>query len=183
MTGVSADYKAMRKAARMPERTVPICFRGDLLADFEALDRELEVAKTANVDSLDSGTGDLLERMDAIQAEMRENTYLVRLRAMDFRFYNALVAKHPPRRDDDGALLADDSGLKVNTETFWEPLLRASIIDPELPANADWEEFVEGITDYQYNELAVAALALNRSGVDVPFSHAASKMKRATGGE
>lgn len=180
---MSADYKAMRKAARLPERTVPICFRGDLIADFEALERQLEEAQKASADSLDTGTGELLERMDAIQAEMRENTYPVRLRAMDFRFYNALVAKHPPRRDDDGAVLEDDSHLRVNTETFWEPLLRASIVDPELPTHDDWEDFVAGITDYQYNELAVAALNLNRGKVDVPFSLAASSMKRTSGGE
>lgn len=181
---MTADYKAMRKAARMPERSVPICFRGDLIADLEVLDRELEEAQKATSDSLDAGTGELLQRIDDIKAEMRENTYPVRLRGMDFRFYNALVAKHPPRRDDEGEIVADDAGgLKVNTETFWEPLLRASIIDPPLPTNADWEEFVEGITDYQYNELAVTALALNRGQVDIPFLPAASKMKRPSASE
>lgn len=188
MIGVSGkatmkNFRTMMAEAKLPERTVDLCLRGDLVADFQALEAELDEARRAHGDSLDDGSGEIVERMEAVQAEMRENTYPVRLRAMDFRFYNALVAKHPPRRDDDGAILEDDSGLRVNTETFWEPLLRASIVDPELPTHDDWEDFVAGITDYQYNELAVAALNLNRGKVDVPFSLAASSMKRTSGGE
>jgi hypothetical protein len=179
---MGADYKAMRKAARLPERIVPICFRGDLVAEFQRLERELEEAQSTKTDSLDSGAGALLERMEAIQAEMRESTYDVRLRSMPHPDFMALTAKHPPRRNDDGAIFAEDEGLRVNTEDFWGPLLRASIIDPELPTVADWEEFVEGITDYQYNELAIAALNLNRGAVSVPFSHAASSMKRTSDG-
>jgi hypothetical protein len=175
---VTADYKTMRKAARLPERTVPTCFRGDLVAEFESLERELDEARKANADSLDSGTGALLERMDAVQAEMRENTYLVRLRGMGFPAWNAFTARHAARRDDDGKVLESDAGLGVNVETFWPALIRASIVDPELATDADWEEFVEGITDYQYGELGNAAFNLNRSGVDIPFSLAASTMKR-----
>jgi hypothetical protein len=77
---MGADYKTMRKAARLPERIVPICFRGDLVAEFQQLERELEEAQSTKTDSLDSGAGALLERMEAIQAEMRESTYDVRLR-------------------------------------------------------------------------------------------------------
>jgi len=181
---MTADYKAMRKAARLPERTVPICFRGDLVAEFEGLDRELQEAKLANPDSLDSGTGALLERMDAVQAEMRENTYPVVLRAMAFPDYNAFIAKHPARRDPEkDEIVRDDVALGVNVETFWPAFIRASIIDPELPTDADWEEFVAGITDYQYSQIGNTAFALNRSGVDIPFSHAASAMKRPTADE
>lgn len=181
---MSADYKAMRKAARLPESTVPICFRGDLIADFEVLERELEQAQAgASSDSLDSGMGELRDRMEAIQAEMRENTYPVRLRGMSYADYNALIAKHPARYDDEGRIAPDDATLRINSDTFFEPLIRASIVDPELPTVADWEEFLSGLTDYQFNQLGVTALALNRGGIDVPFSLAASSMKRTSGGE
>lgn len=180
---MTADYKAMRKAARLPERTVPICFRGDLIADYEALDRELTKLKKNAGDSLDSGAGAVLEQMDAVEAEMAENTYLVRLRAMTFADYNALVAKHPPRRDDDGQIVDDDKDLGVDVAGFWAPFIRASIIDPPLPTEADWEEFVAGITDYQYGLLGNTAFSLNRGSVDIPFSLAASTMKRPSGGE
>jgi hypothetical protein len=179
---MGADYKAMRKAARLPERIVPICFRGDLVAEFQQLERELEEAQSSKTDSLDSGAGALLERMEAIQAEMRESTYDVRLRAMPHPDFMALTAKHPPRRNDDGSIVDEDEGLRVNADTFWEPFIRASIIDPELPTAGDWDEFVAGITDHQYNELGVAALNLNRGAVSVPFSLAASSMKRTSDG-
>lgn len=177
------NFKAMLAEARLPERTVPVCFRGDLVAEFQQLEHELEQVRKANPDSLDSGVGELLERMEAIQAEMRENTYDVRLRAMPGPRYRALVAEHPPRRDDNGKIVEDDADFGLNVVTFWPPFIRGSIIDPELATNADWEDFVEGITDYQYGELGNAAFMLNRSGVDIPFSLAASTMKRSSGGE
>lgn len=179
---MTADYKAMRAAAKLPERTVHVCFRGDLIAELEDIDAELE-RLGEKTDSLDTGAGDLLERMEALKAEMRENTYPVRLRGMTHPKYNALIARHPARRDDEGKILEEDRGLGVNVETFWPALIRASIIDPPLPTDADWDEFDDGLTDFQYSELGNAAFALNRSRVDIPFSPAASRMSRNTGSE
>jgi hypothetical protein len=176
------SYKEMIAESRLPERTVPVCLRGDLFADFQALEAELEKARDVSPDSLDDGTGELLERMEAVRALMRENTYPVRLRAMSGPDFRALKAKHPARYDD-GELHPDDRGFDFNTETFFAPLLRVSIIDPELVSKDDWEEFVEGITDYQFTELSVTALTLNRGRVDVPFSLAASTMKRSSDDE
>jgi hypothetical protein len=178
---MTADYKAMRKAAKMPERTVQVCMRGDLVAEFESLERELEQIDGA--DSLDSGAGALIERMEALQAEMRENTYPVKLRGMPAPAYRAFTAEHPARRDDDGEIVEDDKAFGINHDTFWPALIRVSIVDPELPTDADWDEFEAGLTDFQYGELANVAFTLNRSKVSVPFSLAASRMKASTGGE
>lgn len=176
-----SNFKTMLAGAKLPEREVPICLRGDLVAEFEAIERALdELPKT---DSLDSGAGDLLERQEAIKAEMRENTYPVRLRAMPGPKWRALVAEHPARRGDDGEIVADDRHLTFNTDTMWEPLIRASIIDPELATTGDWEEFDAGLTEHQYNELGLAALALNRGPVSIPFSHAALRMRRSSESE
>lgn len=181
---MTADYKAMRKAARLPERTVPVCFRGDLVADFEVLERELEEARgAAGSDSLDAGTGELLDRMEALQAQMRESTFLVRLRGMPGPKYRALVAQHPARRDETGEVVKADEAMGINNETFWEPLIRACIVEPELTTAADWDEFVEGITDFQYGQIAQASFLLNRGDVSVPFSFAASTMRRTSADE
>lgn len=183
VTGVSSKstYKDMRAKAKLPERTVEVCFRGDLVAEFEGLERELEqIPKT---DSLDSGSSELLERMEALRSEMRESTYPVRLRAMPRPAYRELTAQHAARRDDDGKMVEEDAQMGVNTETFYPALLRASIVDPELSTTGEWTEFDEGLTDYQWSELAGAAFLLNRGPVTIPFSLAASRMNRSSGGE
>lgn len=188
MIGVSGkatmkNFKAMMAEAKLPERTVDLCLRGDLVADFQALEAELDAARIAAGDSLDSGTGEIVERMEAIQAEMRENTYPVRLRAMRGPDFRALLAQHPARRNEDGEISPDERSFGFNVDTFFEPLLRACLIDPEIVSKDDWEQFVGGITDYQFNELAITCLTLNRGKVDIPFSLAASMMKSSSGGE
>jgi hypothetical protein len=54
MSGKSTlkSFKAMMSEARLPERTVDLCLRGDLIAEFQALDAELEQARNAAGDSL-----------------------------------------------------------------------------------------------------------------------------------
>jgi hypothetical protein len=132
MSGKSTlkSFKAMMSEARLPERTVDLCLRGDLIAEFQALDAELEQARNAAGDSLDNA-----------------------------------------------------GGFDFNPDTFWEPLLRACLVDPEITDADEWADFLAGITDYQFNELAIAALTLNRGKVDIPFSPAASMMKRTSDGE
>jgi hypothetical protein len=189
VTGMSGkatmkNFKAMMAEARLPERTVDLCLRGDQVADFQALEAELDAARIAAGDSLDDGSGDIVERMEAIRELMRENTYPVRLRALPGREFRKLKAQHPVPRTDDGEVdTAASRGFDFNPDTFFEPLIRVSMIDPEIVSAADWDEMYGRLTDYQLDELAVACLSLNRTGVDIPFSLAASKMKRTSGGE
>jgi hypothetical protein len=176
------DFQTLLKGAKLPERTVDVCLRGDLRTEFEALERELEQAQQRGADSLAGhGTGELVDRIEAVQAEMREHTYRFVMRAMPKPVWRALIADHPPRRDADGALADEDRIMEVNVDTFWDDLIRRSIIDPELDDGA-WAQLQDALTDYQFSELGAAAWGLNRSEVDVPFSHVVSKMRRDSAG-
>lgn len=181
--GTMKNYKAMITEARLPERTVDVCLRGDLVADFQALEAELDAARIAAGDSLDTGTGEIIAKMEAIQSLMRENTYPVRLRALKGPDFRALLAQHPARRNEAGEIDAAERGFDFNVDTFFEPLLRACMIDPELVAKDDWNQFLGAITDYQFNELAITCLNICRGKVDIPFSLVASTMKRSSGDE
>lgn len=176
------DFTKLLAGAKLPESTVPVCLRGDLAADHEAAERELEQAQKAATDSLaGSGVGALVDRIEALEAEMRAHTYPFRLRALPRPLWRALVAQHPPRRGEDNEILdADRSG--VNTETFYDAIIRACLVDPELTGE-QWEQLNGSLTDRQYDELADAAWGLNRREVDIPFSLAASRMKRDSAGE
>ena len=175
--------------AKLPETTVPVCLRGDLAADFEDLERQLEEAESArdNTDSLDSGVevAELSEKIEALRAEMKDDTFIFRLRALSRRAYRALVADHPPRKVTDAEgheTVHDGDGLGFNMETFFEPLLRIAIVDPELTDDS-WAELLEHLTDRQFEDLASAAWLLNRREVDIPFSRAASRNSRSSAPE
>jgi hypothetical protein len=178
-----STFKDKLKAARLPERSVPICLRGDLVADFEAAEHELKQAQESSADSKEgAGVGPIIERIDALRAEMLEHTEEFRLRAMPSPDFHAFRAEHPPRRDDEGTLNASDVHFGFNVETFFGALLRASIISPELD-EADWDALLAVLTDQQYGSLTDAAWFLNRDEVKAPFSSAASLAKRNSGGE
>lgn len=185
MSGKSTlkNFKAMLAEAKLPEATVMICLRGDLTADHEAAERELEQAEKAGADSLaGSGVGEIVDRIEALEAEMREHTYEFRLRALPRRDWRALVTEHPPRRGDDKELLEPDKYIGVNGETFYDAIIRACLVDPELNDD-EFEQLTSALTDRQYDELSDAAWGLNRREVDIPFSRAASRMKRDSAAE
>jgi hypothetical protein len=182
------DFKEMRARAKRNRRTVPICMRGDLVERFERLERELadaerrELTNPATSIEQESDTGRLAREIEAVRAEMREDTYTWILEALPGKKYRELKAQHPPRQNDEGEVVDDDKILDANYDTFLEPLLRASVVDPALD-DADWSEAVDDLSDGQYNTLVNAAVMVNRGGVDVPFSHAASRYLTSTGSE
>ncbi len=184
MSGKSTmkNFTAMLAKAQLPETTVPICLAGHLAAEHEAAERELEEASRKPGDSL-AGTGAaaIVERIEALEVEMRENTYDFRLRAMPRAAWTTLVNAHPPRRGDDNEIV-DTDRMGVNAETFYAAIIRACLVDPEL-TDDEWSQLEQKLTDRQYSDLADAAWALNRREVDIPFSLAASRMRRDSGAE
>jgi hypothetical protein len=97
------NFKTMLAEAKLPESTVMICLRGDLAADHEAAERELEEAAKRGSDSLaGTGTGEIADRIEALEAEMREHSYEFRLRALPAAQFRAFKAEHPSRIDEEG---------------------------------------------------------------------------------
>lgn len=176
------DFKTLLAEAKLPERSVPVCLRGDLVAEFEELERQLQEAQRSTVSSIEDGGGAAIaEQMEALRAQMREHTYQFRLRALPKPAYRKLKAEHPPRKNDDtGEVLSEDVYLDANIEAIQEPLVRACIVDPVLD-DITWTDLVGKLTDRQYGELVGTAIHVNRGGVDIPFSHAASNLLRSSG--
>lgn len=183
-----ADWKTKFAAARLPEKVVPVVLRGDLAAERDTLLREIERAEASKSNSLaGSGVADLTARLAAVEEEMADSVVEFRMRALprvtrpsDARpSFADLKAKHPPRTDGpDGGLMREDmlAGF-VNTTTFPDPLVRWSIIEPEL-TEAEWDELP--LSQGQFDQLVDAAWNLNQAKVDVPFSSAGSSPSRSS---
>jgi hypothetical protein len=187
VTGVSGkatlkNFKAMLAEAKLPERTVEICLRGDLVAEHQQAERDLERAKKAPGNSLaGDGSGEIAERIQALEAEMQESLYTFRLRAMPGPRFRAFKADHPIRIED-GEADKRDAVFGFNTETGFEPLTRMCVVDPELD-DETWTQLLDTLTENQFEDLAACAWFLNRGDVDIPFSSAASELMQASAAE
>lgn len=179
-----ADALELIRSAKLPERVVPICLRGDLVAEHEQIDARLSAAQRQPSQSLAGNpeVQQLARDIQALEALMAEHVVEFRLRALPRRQWAALVAKHPPRKDDGGRIV-DSDAAGVNVDEFMAEVLRRCIVDPVL-GDDDWALLIdESLNDAQYGQLTEAVWALNRGDVSVPFSHAASRILRASAPE
>ncbi len=155
------------KAAKPPERTVPLCLAGDLQAEFETLERRLRESREADDGTLAGGTRQLAESIQDVRGRMRDHTITFRVRALPRSKWSDLMAQHPPRKDrDDG---------DVNWDTFPVAAIAACCVEPELTAEQSRQLADETLTQGQFDALFIAVRTVNVSGgADVPFSAAAS---------
>lgn len=177
--GTLKNFKTMLAGAKLPERTVEICLRGDLVAEHQQAERELERAEKAAGNSLaGNGVAELVERIQALEAEMQESVYTFRLRGLPAPEFRAFKNAHPIRIED-GEPNKQDTVFGFNTETGFDPLTRMCIVDPELD-DETWNHLLESLTENQLEELSAAAWFLNRGDVDVPKSSVASRLMSAS---
>lgn len=192
VTGMSWRDKV--KAARLPEKIVPLVMRGDLAVEHGRLVAEIEQAKERGVSSLaGKGTAVLEEQLRALEAEASDSVVRFKLRALprsaragDNRpTWRELNDAHPPRTEDGMMNLRDRIAGGINHETFPEPMLRACIIavdEDDVPMNdADWAELMGALTEGHFDALVKASWDLNRDVVDVPFWSGGSKGTPTTG--
>lgn len=174
------SFKDRIAAAKLPERTVELCLRGDLQAQFEDLERDLRTAQESSpADGRIVGNPEanrLAEEIELLRIEMSEAVEVFRLRALPRGRYTALMADHPPVGDD-------QEKLGYNPDTFFPDVVLRSIVEPsDIDAEA-WDAFLEKITDHQFNEMVTAVQILNYRKVNVPFSRAASQLTRPSAPE
>lgn len=200
MKSKATGIKAAIKGAQLPERTVPICLRGDLSAQIEDLEARHAEALAMAGNSLAGGPeapADLAEQLAKLREQAAEHIYQFRIRALPRRRWDTLVAAHPPR---------EGKRETLNPETFFDALVRTSVVEPELDAD-DWDDLLgvdvehEGdcrlddpdttneacpcryavLTHAQFTALADTASDVNSRDTNIPFSPAASMLRRLSG--
>jgi hypothetical protein len=150
----------------------------------EEYDRKKASQSPTQMLNADTGLTKLAARLAELEEQMAENSIEVTVRALrrhrtpstpaEELTWRELCDKHPPRKGKDAKPVPEDA-TGVNMETFPEPLIRASLIGPDLSPE-EWDTLLyEYMTDRQFDALFGLCWSLNKSLVDIPFSFAASK--------
>lgn len=173
-------------AAKRPQATESLCVRGDLMSEYVKADEALRLALGAAPTSLAGHDEDeiraLAQRVEDLRSEMLDYTIEVLFVALPQTRWNELKAEHPPRVGDDGGVHDDDRAYGVDVTTFFPAALVACTAEPaDLTADM-WKELLDDkLSDGQISNACMSVWLLNRSTVNVPFSHAASKILSSSG--
>lgn len=148
--------------ARLPEKSVTVYGRADLVAEFYELERQLQNAGKDAVDD-DRLTGDprkvLAQRMEALREQMQAS-------ALTFRFRALLDAEVEEAK----------KAHKGSDEALSFAMLSIQAVHPKVPAEK-WPLIREKIGDGQFTALLEAAGSASYDRqVSVPFSLAASAL-------
>jgi hypothetical protein len=166
--------------AKLPTRSVPLCLRGDLVSEWQDLERRFKAAnQAADEDSLASANSseaiELSRQMEDLEEQMRASTRTFRLQGLPGSEWRALLSAHPPREGDE-----KDAQVDFNRDTFGVAALAACCVVPRMTL-AQAGKLVDGtLTDGQWNTLFANVWNMHTTAVDVPFSLAASAIRAAS---
>jgi hypothetical protein len=158
----------------LPERTVEVVLAGGLIAEVEAIQKQIATVKRDVTTLGDQGIVTELERQRDVLLERMEATRLqVRLRALPGEQWLSLVIAHPPRQDN-----KHDTARGINVDTMFKAVVRECCVwvrrgertqpGDTLPTEW-WEKLFAGLNDSDFEALTDTAWSLNRRRVDVPF--------------
>lgn len=168
------DIDEILGVVELPETTTELCLKASLRARFDALGRELEVAREKSKHATLAGDPevvDLANQMEDLREEMRQYTVTIRLRALPKRAWQSLVDQHPAREGVDPS--------DYNTETFPPAALAACSMEPKISLEKAGM-LIDRLSAGQWSSLWQAVLGLNIYEPDIPFSATASQVTRAS---
>lgn len=171
------DIDEVIAGAKLPERTIPLCLRGDLQAEWEDLQRKLTVEQENTADESLAGNPkvrELADRMEAIGQEMAAHEVVFRFKGLGAKTYSDLIAANMAPEDK-----REESHEGLDWSTYPTALIAACAIDPVMTVEQA-EKLSEAVTNRQWDDMFQTALACNRSQVSIPFSLSASAIRAAT---
>lgn len=167
---MSVDIEEALAGAELPETTVELCLRRDLVAQFRDLERQLATA-SREVPSLGERAPArvVAEQLEALREEMTRRSVRFRLRAMPALDWSVFHTRMPQRgNDDDAEKYARDKWYPWVAE-----LVSRCCVDPKMSVE-QIGRLVDRLSAAQWDELCDAAWGLNANREGVPFSEAAS---------
>lgn len=185
---IKEQIRRNRQAGGQPTKTVTVWLGADMdvVAEYEAALQELEnPPKTKKLG--EDPAAETKARVAALRAQLEEYRVAWRVRGLDDKRWERLVAQHPPRKTDDGSIDPRDRA-GWNSESFPPALVKAATVSPDLD-DEDWaallgDDETEGqLTASQLDGLAAVAATLTKQPIDVPFWPAASPTTASSASE
>lgn len=163
------DFDEILAQAKLPERTVTLCLREDLVAEYERLDTDLRGA-SRTVPSLGepSPASVIARQMDAVRQQMLGHQVSFDLRAWPARRFATLRDAMPAKGKDQSAEEFSDVWHAAICDMVSKMLVRPTATPDQVAALA------EKLAESQWRELSNGAWEINAQGQAIPFSVAAS---------
>lgn len=154
-----------------PRTASVVIYQGDDLERLAELRRDVSVAERSEEGRsrrLGDGSDAAAARdaFDAFVDEAAERAVEVEVTALKRRQFRSLMAEHPPRKvsgNDGEEIHPDDAGYDVNVDTFSEAFLPLSITAPTFDTPADRDDFLDGLSEGDYERIFTTAYFLNRA--------------------
>lgn len=144
---------------RPPERTIALCTRGDLQAEYESLQRQIDdLPGTWEPGSLSDADprAKLEAERERLRDEMAAHETVFRFRALSGAAYSQLVAKHSEKG-------------QLNPETWPHAVISACLISPFTVTEDQARQLQDRLSSKQFQDLYECAVDANREGISVPF--------------
>jgi len=99
------------------------------------------------------------QKVKELEKQVRDASVTIRISSLSWSEYNELMNQHPPR---------DGKSEEFNSETFFSAAAQATAVEVTAKSTVpipeeDWDEFVGGLTDGEYERLANAVMQVNRN--------------------
>jgi protein required for attachment to host cells len=175
----------MALVVKRPETRVLFCLDGDLKAEHEAAEAELNAARSRSLADarLNDPAKDIARKVNDLEEQMKASTVSFLVRGMKRGDWNELVAAHAPREGN-----ALDKSYGFNVEALMTAAIPKSIAGVENQAGEalpfvvaeEWDALADDMTDSQYEDFILATLRVNKGRNEVPFSLSAFRMIQAS---
>lgn len=133
-----------------------VIYQGDDLAELAELDRA--VSESPDDDAVKT-------KRDKFAAAAEKRGVVLVLHNLGRKAWRDLVKSCPPRKEG-GEIVEEDAGLNMNMEAFMDALVPKSVSIPQSTLEGDLDEFLDSLSDYEYEQLFQKAFRLNRAGAE-----------------
>ncbi len=170
------SLKDLLKQATLPERIVSIVMDRGLVAEFQALEDDLQRANEAKLSDRRKGSeaASISRKIEDVREKMRASTVTFKLRGMRGSDWRAMKAKHPIKSESP---TPTERLFGADVDGLLNEAVRASIIEPQVD-DEDWTTLLDVLTEGEWERFTDTVFQLNEEGTAIPFSKASFAARR-----
>jgi len=123
------------------------------------LAKQLSDALSEDLSKGGTWSGGKSQKVKELEKQVRDASVTIRVSSLSWSEYNELMNQHPPR---------DGKTEEFNSETFYAAAAKMTAVEVTAKStmpipDEDWDDFIDGLTDGEYERLASAVMQVNRN--------------------